>query len=151
MIRRLSFLLLSLTLLTSTAAFANQAGLVVDLGNRVITQCVEFDDPVVTALELIQLSGLDFTFDDSFTFGAAVCSVENVGCQFPQKACFCQCPSASGGCLFFALFYLQRGEWVFAYTGESCLIVHNGDVIALAWSDGTAPEVVTFAQICGTQ
>ena len=151
MIRLCLFLILSLTLLTSPAAFANQAALVVDLGNRVITECVEFDDPVINTIELLQLSGLDFTFDDSFRFGAAVCSIENTGCQFPQENCFCQCSSTSESCLFFALFYLHRGEWVFSHVGESHLMVHNGSVIGLSWSGGTAPELVALEEICGTQ
>lgn len=35
--------------------------------------------------------------------------------------------------------------------GASHLIVHSGDVIAFAFGDGTAPEAVTFEEICGTQ
>jgi hypothetical protein len=149
MLRRFSILILSLALLEPAAAFATQAALVVDLGNRTIKRCVTFDQPVITAFELIQRSGLDFT-SATFSFGEAICSIENTGCQFPQEPCFCQCPNASGECLFFALFFLRRGEFVSANVGESHLIAHSGDVIALAFGPGTAPEPVTFEEVCRT-
>ncbi|HEX7183779.1 MAG TPA: hypothetical protein VF756_18245 [Thermoanaerobaculia bacterium] len=150
MIRRLPILILSLLLLTSSAALANQAALVIDLGNRVITECVEFEGPVTTAFELLELSGLNFTFQE-FNFGAAICSIQATGCQFPQESCFCQCTATSPSCLFFSLFFLRRGEFVSSNVSASHLIVHSGDVIAFSFGGGTAPEVVTFEEVCGTQ
>jgi hypothetical protein len=151
MTRRTLLLLLSVALLSSTAAFASQAGLVIDLGNgNVTTQCVTFSGPVTTAFDLLQLSGATFTFDDSFHFGAAICSIGSVGCSFPQETCFCQCPSTSGSCLFYSLLLLRNGAWVVAEVGPSHFVVRNGSVIAFSFGDGsTTPPVFTFEQICG--
>src|SRR5947209_8977600 len=148
MFRRLSILLLVLGLL-APAAFAGQAALVVNLGNRTITECVTFEGPVITAFDLLQLSGLSFT-SQSFNFGEAICSIDKTGCQFPAESCFCQCPNASGDCLSFGLFVLKNGQFVASNVGASHLIMHNGDVIAFAFGTGTAPEPVTFEQVCGT-
>src|SRR5947209_4167581 len=148
MFRRLSILLLVLGLL-APAAFAGQAALVVNLGNRTITECVTFEGPVITAFDLLQLSGLKFT-SETFNFGEAICSIQSTGCEFPKEACFCQCTSTSSSCLFFSLFVLKNGEFVAANVGASHLIVHSGDVIAFSFGNGTAPAPVTFEQVCGT-
>jgi hypothetical protein len=143
-------LFLALVLLTSSAAFAqNEAALVIDLGNRVITECVEFEGPVITAFELLQLSGLEFTFQE-FNFGAALCSIERTGCPFPENPCFCECTATTETCRFFTLFFLRQGEFVRANVGISRLIVHPGDVIGISFGGGEAPEVVTFEEVCGT-
>lgn len=149
MFRRLPILILVLFLLAPTAVFANQAALVVVLQNRTITECVTFEQPVINVIDLLQLSGLKFT-TATFKFGEAVCSIQNTGCQFPQEPCFCQCTSTSPSCLFFALFVLKNGQFEAAHVGESHLIVHDGDVIALAFGNGTPPPPVTFQQVCGT-
>jgi hypothetical protein len=150
MFRRISIAVLALTLFTGTAAFGAEALLVVNLGNRVITECVEFDGPVTTAFELLQLSGLDFTFQ-TFNQGAAICSIENTGCQFPAESCFCQCSATSQGCRFFGLFFVRKGEYVQSNVGASTLVVHQGDVIAFSFEEnGAAPEeVFTFEDVCG--
>lgn len=150
MFRRISIIVLALTLFTGTAAFGAEAALVVNLGNRVITECVEFEGPVITAFELLQLSGLDFTFQ-TFNQGAAICSIENTGCEFPAEACFCQCSATSQGCRFFSLYFVRQGEYVQSNVGASTLVVHQGDVIAFSFEEnGAAPEeVFTFEDVCG--
>ena len=151
MFRRISIAVLALTLFTGTTAFGAEAALVVNLGNRVITECVEFDGPVTTAFELLQLSGLDFTFQ-TFNQGAAICSIERAGCEFPSEPCFCQCTATSQGCRFFGLFFVRNGEFVRSNVGASQLVVHQGDVIAFSFEEGGgAPEeVITFEDVCGT-
>jgi hypothetical protein len=150
MFRRFALALLVLTLFTGTTAYAAEAALVVNLGNRVITECVEFDGPVTTAFELLQLSGLDFTFQQ-FNQGAAICSIENTGCPFPAESCFCQCSATSEGCTFFGLFFVRNGQFVRSNVGASQLIVHQGDVIVFSFEEGGAApeEVITFEEVCG--
>jgi hypothetical protein len=150
MFRRLSIFLFCLTLFAPVAAFASQAALVVNLGNRTITECVTFDSPVITAFELLQLSGLRFT-SQTFNSGEAICSIQNTGCEFPAESCFCQCTSTSTSCQFFALFFLNKsGQFELSHVGASQLIVHNGDVIAVSFGNGTAPAAVTFEEVCGS-
>jgi hypothetical protein len=141
MLRRLSILVFAVALL-APAAFASQAALVINLGNRTITECVTFDKPVITAFDLLQLSGIRFT-SETFNFGEAICSIENTGCQFPSEPCFCQSQ-------FFTLFVLQNGQFVATHVGASHFIVHNGDVIAFSFGSGEAPTAVTFEDVCGT-
>lgn len=142
------FLLLAGGLIAAPAQAA-QAGIVIDLGGgNVTTQCVKFQGPMITAFDLLQLSGLDFTFQNFGTLGAAICSVEEVGCQFPAEACFCQCTGV-GPCNFFGFYILEDGEFVFADVGISSQILRNKDVIALSFGEQTtAPTGVSVKDIC---
>jgi hypothetical protein len=142
MFRRFSIVAIVLITLLTPAAFASQAALVVVLENgQTITQCVTFEGPVITAFDLLQASGLEFTSQE-FHFGQAICSIEGTGCDFPTEPCFCQSS-------FFSLFFLKMGQFESSHVGASHLIVHNGDVIAFAFGDGTAPTAVTFEEVCG--
>lgn len=138
-----------LGLLAAAPAQAARAGIVVDLGNgQVLTECVHFGGPMITAFDLLQRSDLAFTFQNFGSLGAAICSVQNVGCQFPAQECFCQC-TGTGPCNFFAFFVEQSGQFVLSNVGVSSSVLHNKDVIALAFGDGsTAPAPLTIQQIC---
>lgn len=66
---------------------ANSADVVVDLGDgRTLLRRVTFAEPAVSGLEALQLTGLDLGVAQ-FGFGAAVCSIQGVGC--PVDDCFC--------------------------------------------------------------
>jgi hypothetical protein len=138
-----------LGLLASTPAQAARAGIVVDLGNgQVVTECVHFGGPMITAFDLLQRSGLAFTFQNFGSLGAAICSVQSTGCQFPTEACFCQC-TGRGPCNFFAFYTLQNGQFVLSNVGVSSSVLHNKDVIALAFGDAsTAPAPLSIKDIC---
>jgi hypothetical protein len=131
-------------------ANAARAGIVVDFGNgNVVTKCVHFHGPQTTGFDLLQASGLEFTFQNfGPSLGNAICSIEDLGCQFPAQACFCQC-TGTGPCSFMAYFVLQNGAFVLSNVGESTRVVHNKDVDGYIFNDGsTPPPVFTIHQIC---
>ncbi len=65
----------------------NRVDVVVDLGNgNVLTRRVTFTEPTLNGLQVLQRSGLNLEIVTS-SFGAAVCSIEGVGC--PATNCFC--------------------------------------------------------------
>jgi hypothetical protein len=143
MFRRFSMVAVVLFTLVAPMAFASQAALVIVLENgQVVTECVTFEGPVITAFDLLEASNFDFTSQE-FHFGQAICSIEGTGCDFPTESCFCQSN-------FFSLFFLKNGQFESSHVGASHLIVHNGDVIAFAFGTGTAPEAVTFEEVCGS-
>lgn len=135
--------------LATTPAHAARGGIVVDLGNgTVLTECVNFGGPTITAFDLLQRSDLAFTFQNFGSLGAAICSIETVGCDFPTEACFCQCPG-TGTCNFFAFYTLENGQFVFSDVGVSSAILRNRDVIAFSFGDGsTAPAPQDIQEIC---
>lgn len=138
-----------LGLLAATPAQAARAGIVFDFGNgQVVTECVHFGGPMITAFDLLQRSGLAFTFENFGSLGAAICSIQSTGCQFPAQECFCQC-TGTGPCNFFAFFTQQNGQFVLSDVGVSSAVLHNKDVIAFVFGDGsTAPGPVTIQTIC---
>ena len=135
--------------LAAVPAQAARVGVVVDLGNgTVLTECVNFGGPTITAFDLLQRSDLAFTFQNFGSLGAAICSIEQTGCQFPAQECFCQCPG-TGTCNFFAFYTLENGEFVFSDVGVSSTILRNRDVIAFSFGDGsTAPAPQDIQDIC---
>ncbi len=135
--------------LASAPAQAARGGIVVDLGNgQVLTECVHFGGPMITAFDLLQRSNLAFTFQNFGSLGAAICSVQSVGCQFPAQDCFCQC-TGTGPCNFFAFFVEQNGQFVLSNVGVSSSVLHNKDVIALSFGDGsTTPAPISIHDIC---
>ena len=65
----------------------NRVDVVVDLGNgNVLTRRVTFTEPTLNGLQVLQRSGLNLEIV-TYSFGAAVCSIEGVGC--PATNCFC--------------------------------------------------------------
>jgi hypothetical protein len=142
-------LLVLAVLLGALPAQAAKAGIVVDLGNgNVITECVKFHAPTITAFDLLQLSGLEFTFQNFGSLGAAICSIDGAGCQFPAEACFCQC-TGTGPCNFFGFYKLQNGQFVFSDVGVSSSVLRNKDVIAFSFGENaTAPAPVSIQDIC---
>jgi len=145
-------LLLLIGTLAAAPASAARAGIVVDLGNgTVLTECVHFGGPTITAFDLLQRSDLAFTFQNFGSLGAAICSIDGVGCQFPAEACFCQC-TGTGPCNFFGFFKLQNGQFVFSDVGVSSSILRNKDVVAFAFGDGSAaPAPADIKTICKNQ
>jgi hypothetical protein len=139
-----------IALFGATPAHAARAGVVVDFGGgNVVTRCVHFEGPQITGFQLLQDSGLTFTFENfGPTLGNAICSIQNLGCQFPAQPCFCQC-TGTGPCSFIAYFILQNGAFVLSPVGESTRVVHNKDVDGYIFNDGsTPPPVFTIHQIC---
>jgi hypothetical protein len=127
----------------------NRAGLVVGNGDSFAVTCVEFDEPEITGLELLNRSGLPVVQQGS-GLGTAICGIQNIGCSNPND-CWCQCHGTT--CSYWAYFNLEDGAWRYSATGASPRKVQNGDVDAWIWGSGgigTArqPPTMSFEEIC---
>lgn len=121
------------------------AGLViVHAEGRVITQCVAFDTPTLSGLELLQRAGVALTLDAG-GLGAAVCALEGAGC--PSSDCFCACKGAP--CAYWT-YHRRAGDvaWGYSNLGAATTTVRNGDVDAWVWGSGASPPDVDFSTIC---
>jgi len=148
-------LLLSLMLVSHVLAQdgPNRAGLVVSFGDgQVVTRCVEFSEPTISGADLLQRSGLSIILDPQSMMGAAICKIEDVGCDFPGQDCFCQCQGAE--CIYWSYWHLQPdGSWEYSQLGASGWQVQPGSVDGWNWAPGEIghaqpPPVYSFEQIC---
>ncbi len=156
--RRAAGLLLLLFLVTTLPAAADEgphrAALVVRYPDgRVQTRCVSFSEPSLTGAELLARSGLAVIINPSAAFGGAVCSIDNVGCAYPAKDCFCQCMGTQ--CEYWAYYHLLggAGAWQYSQVGAAGYEVKDGSVEGWSWgpgnfTSGTEPPIMTFAQVC---
>lgn len=133
----------------------NKVGLVVRFGDStVFTDCIEFTEAEITGEDVLDRSGLSVVKDLSYGLGAAICKIENDGCNHPQEHCFCQCQGAQ--CEYWAYYQLdqQHDEWVYSGMGASWHTVQPGDVEGWSWGAGDAggsdvePPLLTFEELC---
>lgn len=162
----LHLVLLSLLLLggvlfaTPVAADTNDgedthAGIVIQFDDGSLGEyCVDLgDDGTATGEEVLRATGLDVTVEYQ-SMGAAICKIENDGCNFPAQDCFCECTMLPGEpCTYWAYHRLQGNAWVQSPMGASSINVTGGSVEGWSWgsgsvSQGTAPPVRTFDQLC---
>lgn len=144
-------LLLSLLLLPAAPASAasadpgaepgnglNAADIVVDFGDgRTIVRRVSFAEPTISGLQALQRSGLALTTVD-FSFGTAVCAIEDVGC--PATNCFCDANQ------FWGYKFWDGAAWQGYMTGAGSSTIADGAVEGWAWgSGGSNPPAVTPA------
>jgi hypothetical protein len=135
---------------------SNRAGLVVQFGDgRVETACVELGaDGTATGLEVLLASGLDVQATDNQSNRAAVCKIEEDGCNRPGNTCFCQCNQSEETCNYWAYFHLENGNWQYGGITPSSYTVQPGAVEGWAWGEGTLgrsgtePPIRTFEEIC---
>ena len=150
----LATLVLALTLLSGMARAdgPSRVGLVVRFGDgSVFTRCIEFDEDQISGLEVLLRSGLSVIYEQS-GMGAAVCKIENDGCDFPAESCFCQCLGGAD-CVYWSYWHLKEGVWQYSPVGASGYFVRDGDVEGWAWGPGTTgsgpePPVIEFNSIC---
>jgi len=112
----------------------NGAGLVIRFGDgRIVTAYVEFDEPAITGIELLERSGIPFTVAPFGGLGLAVCAIAGEGC--PAEDCFCQAKSQPA---WFWHYYglTPDGRWVLHSVGASSRIVRDGDVDGWSWTAG---------------
>jgi hypothetical protein len=148
----LFLLMIGLVLASQTLAqTTNRAALVVSFGEgQVETACVEFTEPEITGLEVLQRAGMDVEAQVQ-GLGAAVCRIDGTGC--PGNNCFCQC-TGGGDCRFWNYWHLVNGQWQFSQVGGGIYPVQDGAVEGWSWGAGTPggngekPPVYTFDQIC---
>lgn len=119
----------------------NRAGLVVLHANDVsVTRCVEFISPTISGLQLLDLSGLQYT-----DLGGFVTSIDNEACTW-----------GGPGCWWWSYWLSDAGDgaWAFSPVGAGSRTVHPGAVDGWqAQPDGTFNPparlpALTFADIC---
>lgn len=125
----------------------NQAGLVVlfDEGD-VLTECVTFEEEI-TGYELLERAGLSVVIKDyGGGLGFAVCKIEDLGCDYPAKNCFCR-----GDDISWRYWYWEDGGWVYSGLGASSRTVEDGDVDAWVWSGGEGePPDLDVSVLCSS-
>ncbi len=149
--------MVSLVLFTATsiapgAAYAQDnktADIIVQFDeSSTIIRSVEFSDPISGATAL-DLSGLNVIMEVS-GFGTAVCSIEGVGCNFPEESCFCQC-TGEGPCRYWGYNLWDGDSWISHPDGgiDSSIISQTGTIDGLRWGlagpDFTPPSLTTPA------
>ena len=136
----LPLLLTALFLLAGASAAHAQggdhrAGLVIRYADgSVQTQCVAFSEPSITGEELLQRSGLAVTLDYNAGLGGAVCSINNQGCAYPIKDCFCKCTGIQ--CEYWAYYHRTAAGWQYASSGASSFPVNDGALEGWSWGAG---------------
>lgn len=133
---------------------AAQAGLVVQFDDgRMESRCIAIAEDGTTGADLLAMSGLEVIMDTSSGMGVTVCQINNLGCPYPAKPCFCQCMSGSE-CGYWNYYYREPGrlEWVYSPLGARLRKLEAGVVEAWVWGDGSTPpsDALTFEAICGT-
>jgi hypothetical protein len=132
-------------------------GLVVKFDDgSVFTDCIDYTGSGMTGEDVLDASGLPVVKEIHAGLGAAICKIENDGCDHPPDNCFCQCPDDEGKCKYWAYFHLdeQKGEWTYSGMGASGHTVQAGDVEGWAWGAGTPeqpqaePPLITFEELC---
>lgn len=128
----------------------SRAALVVRHGDgTVITRCVEFSEPEITGLDVLDRSGLSFEADYGSSMGATVCRIGDEGC--PASDCWCQCSGTP--CTYWGYHQLVNGAWVYSDLGAGAFKVRHGDVQGWSWGEadpqgGVHPPVIEFDEIC---
>lgn len=128
-----------------------RVALVVDFGNgEVVNQCLNFTEPSVTGLDVLNASGLE-AVTDLQAGGAAVCGIAGVGC--PATDCFCECRGGAD-CTYWSYWRLGDNSWEYSSAGANRAAVTDGMVEGWVWGMGTVvqaqqPPVLAFADICG--
>ncbi|NLE76511.1 MAG: hypothetical protein GX605_07135 [Chloroflexi bacterium] len=114
---------------------------------RVETRCVSFSEVQITGTEVLERSGLEVVLNRTVGLGAALCSVDGVGCRFPAEDCFCQCRGAD--CRYWNYWRWVDGQWVYSSFGASSNRLADGALEAWVWGNGKVPPpALTFADVC---
>jgi hypothetical protein len=153
----ITFLLL-IQLLSAPGVFGAEtarAGLVVahDDG-RTAYVVVGFEGPSISAKELLDRSGLEVTEVSFGGLGAAVCAIDETGCDIAEcRQRVCHGPSRDDP--YWQYFIGQRdGTWLVSSLGISADTLKDGDVRAFIWSAGTpgfpAPSIDEVAAKAGS-
>jgi hypothetical protein len=135
------------TPLCAQAASAHHVGIVVEHGDgRVVRQCVAFDTTTITALAVLQNSGIEEATESYGPgLGQAVCQIDN------EPAHYTTCLPTSGS---YWVFFISRGggAWINSVQGVSNTYVTDGDDIGFRYDPlaGADPPPVSPAGTCAT-
>jgi len=128
------------------AASAYHAGIVVELGNgQVVRQCVGFNTSTITALSVLQGSGIEYATASYGGLGEAVCQIDD------EPASYTSCLPSSGS---YWVFFVSRGggAWTSSPQGVSVETVGDGDDVGFRYDPlaGADPPPVSPAGTCVT-
>jgi len=130
--------------LCAHAASSHRVGLVVQHGDgQVIRRCIGFDGSTISAVAVLQASGLEIGLDTYGSLGAAVCQIDH------EPAGYTTCLPASGS--YWVLFISHAGgAWATSTTGASSTYVGGGDDIGFRFDPlgGPDPPPPTAAGTC---
>jgi len=152
---RLLAALILITLLTPPPGMArgpsdtglHQAGLVVQFSNgNYITRCVGFPGDEISGAELLRRSGLRVIMGTSEDNGAAICKIEEDGCDYPDEPCFCQC-LGGGQCLYWAYYLWSVDGWRGSGIGASARELGDGDVDGWVWGRPGPPPTISWDEV----
>jgi hypothetical protein len=128
------------------AASEYHAGIVIELGNgQVLRQCVGFNTATITALAVLQGSGIEQKTQTYGGLGAAVCQIDY------EPTSYTQCLPSSGS---YWVFFISRGggAWANSSQGVSNATVADGDDVGFRYDPlgGADPPPVSPAGTCAT-
>lgn len=132
------------TPLCAQAAYTHRVGLVVEHGNgQVIRRCIGFDSPTITALAVLQASGLELGLDTYGSLGTAICQIDH------EPIGYTTCLPASGS--YWVLFVSHPGgAWTPSDRGASSVAVGSGDDVGFRYDpqSGADPPPASAAGTC---
>ena len=128
------------------AASAYHAGIVVELGNgQVVRQCVGFNTSSITALAVLDGSGIQHETQSYGGLGEAVCQIDY------EPASYSSCLPTSGS---YWVFFIWRGggPWSSSPQGVSVATVGDGDDVGFRYDPlaGADPPPASPAGTCAT-
>ena len=143
------FIALVLAGAVSSAASANEAGLVVEHGDGSVTYVlIAFPEDEIASIDLLRRSGLSLATISSGGLGEAVCSIDSKGCGVSDcRARLCQTGDPSSP--FWKFFRAGASDgWVLQPLGASATKVRGGEIDLWSWTGGEAEvPVVTLARV----
>jgi hypothetical protein len=135
----------------------NRAGLVIRFAeDDVRTACVDLGPTgELSGEEVLRAAGFSTSLEFDPGAGAAVCKIEDTGCDTDQEPCFCECTLAPDtDCIYWSYYQLQAGQWQVSNLGASSTTVRPGNIEGWSWSvgeigaGGIAPPIFAFDNIC---
>ena len=115
----------------SAAADEPGAGLVIVFGpDDVHEACIAFSETTISGVSLLSRAGLGAVTVNEPDGGVSVCRIAEVGCDFPQEACDCQCGDPCLGWHYWAWDGAAWQPWEGSPADRS---VGSGDVDAWVW------------------
>ncbi|XSG74100.1 hypothetical protein ACP8Y2_18150 [Herpetosiphon llansteffanensis] len=116
-------------------------------------RCVGFDQESISGYDALLAAGFNVVAEGS-SMGAMVCSIDSVGCDYPNESCACKCEG--GDCTYWAYSHLLDGVWQYSKLGAGSYKVRDGAVEGWAWGGGSVergstPPVISWGEVCAAQ
>ncbi|GAA5530852.1 hypothetical protein [Herpetosiphon gulosus] len=116
-------------------------------------RCVGFDQESISGYDALLAAGFNVVAEGS-SMGAMVCSIDSVGCDYPNESCACKCQG--GDCTYWAYSHLLDGVWQYSKLGAGSYKVRDGAVEGWAWGGGSVergstPPVISWGDVCAAQ